>query len=467
MSTKKYRPKDDALRRHPLTAAKWRLELVSDDPATRVRVYEAIPPRSDPTRTDEGVRCPSADCGGRGLIHQERLTKSTYLDKPRDSRFIHLIVLRRQLQCTSCGQLFTETPPGIDSKLQMTTDLLEAVRIKLESFETFQAIAKEFWLSASYVAKIDKTIIQREDYRRFETRDRLLPVHIGIHNTRIGKTDCALLTDPNHGRVLEVALSREPSEIATRFERWFDRDQFAQVGLVSIPMKARYRDLVRSLFPDARILVPKDYLENLANEIMNSVVTKVGHYMARNREGRDMTWEIVCKRARKLTPTQRRQLEKLLSGSDLLRTAYEQKQLFLQLLVYQLPERAMQAHGEWSESVPAALRTDFAPLIDEVRHWRTEVFSAFQWNFKHYLADLDRMVDKLNRRGRNYSLETIRGRLLYTHKFQEIDAITPHVPGTEYFSLETAGAKPAPPPKDNAELGSSDQRILQFLDSLP
>ena len=466
MSTKKYKPKDDALRRHPLAEAGWRLEIVSDDRASRLRVYEAFPPGAEQPLADVS-RCPEPDCKGIGRIHQKRLTKTAYRDKPRDSRFIVLALMRRQLQCTSCGKLFTETPALIDPKLQITTDLLEAVRAELEGFETFQAIARKFALSGSYVAKIDATIIERADKLRTERRDLFLPSHLGIHNTRIAGTDCALLTDPNEGRVLEVTMSREPEEITARIERWFDRNQFADVRLVSMPMKARYRDLIKSLFPQSRILVPKDYLEELANEIMRSLVVKAGHYIARNKEGREATCEILCKRPSKLKLSQRRQLEKLLSVSDLLRSAYEQKQLFLQLLVYKIPERAIEAYGEWSENVPAVVRQDFSPLIEEVRHWREEVFSAVHWNFKYYLGDLEKMIDQLNKKGRNYSLETIRGRLLYTHRFQDIDQIKPHTSGEKSFSLEIATAQNVLPPKFYPELGSSVEKIIQFLDEIP
>jgi transposase len=341
------------------------------------------------------------------------------------------------------------------------------VRSKLENFKTFQEIAKEFRLSASYVAKLDSTITEREDELRGETRDLYLPSHLGIHNSRIARTDCALLTHPTEGRVLEVTMSREPHEITARIERWFDRSQFQNVGVVSMPMKRRYRQLVKSLFPKASIMVPKEYLTSLANEVMNAVMIKADQYIARNKEGRDATLQILCKNPGKLSQPQKDHLNKLLLSSALLRSAYEQKQLFQGIFKYGTPERGMEAYARWSESVPAALRLDFTPLLDEPRQWMEEIFAGFPLTFKYYLADLDKMVDKLNKAGRNYSLATIRGRLLYTHKFQDIAPITPHTEDTGRTTYDMALARTGPPPKSYPELGSSVEKILKFLSELP
>jgi len=399
-------PEDDELRNHPLAQKRWTLTILFED-KRRIRVYHAVPPRIE-------LECPSSKCGakGRGWLHQKRPTKSVYRDIPQDGKLIQLRVLRRRLQCSRCGLIFTEHPKDLDEKLHITADLLSRIRKDLRHFVTLSAIAQEYGLSISGVKKIEKVIVEREDEKREEQRFSL-PSHVGFHSAHIAKTDCCLLRDPDNQAVWELVPSQETEGITRTIERLCGRSRFEHVRLVSMPLNQTYRELARKLFPRARILVPKYYLEVMANQSLERTLVRDSWGLPVPKDAKAKFRSLLFPSGRRLSARDKNRLDRLMDTTLLVRRAHIQKELFLKALSCKTRNEAEVAFAQWWCGVPQPVRQDFEPLILAIRNWEQEICEAFDHKLKDPLAQLDRDLKRLNEVGRGYSVRTIRGRLLY------------------------------------------------------
>jgi transposase len=341
---------------------------------------------------------------------------------------------------------------------------MEQLKRELGKNQNLSQIGRECNMTEGAIRRINKRIVKSRDDGRIKTK-LPLPSHAGIHLMRIAGTDCCLFTDVDEVRVLEVVLSQDPAELAAKLRKWFVEEDFSEVKLISIPIHDGYRKLVRSIFPQAKIVVPRNYLQKMAHQPLGKIWSQVSLEQKVSKKTRRSSLELLCTPRKELSIANQKLLSKLLERSDLLRTAYEQKEAFLPILACHTERSAGAAYGQWEAHIPQSVQPGFRPLLQGIAGWKKEVFGGFEIDYKDYLSLIERFVRALEEHdvGRDSSAEIIRGRILYGQGVR-ITAKLPPLSETEK-NLMTMLVNPRRffHPDFHEDLGSSIEKLIQYF----
>jgi transposase len=457
-----YLPADAELLDHPLTKGGWTLGLVTDSP--ELRIYDACPP---PFQAEKCMAC-----GEKGVWVFDRRPMKTaaYRDIPPEGkrRRTKLKIEQRRLECSKCGEVVQEVLLELDKDLQVTTRLRERIKADLHRFETFSHIARSYGLSVNEVKRIDRGMIAKEDARRIEEKKLCLPANVGFHRAIIAKTSCSLLTNVVGRNVWELVVSDQEQELVDKISQLFNDSQFKNVRTVSMPIVEEYRAVARQQFPRAKILVPRYYLEVMVNQLLENIATVEARSLGQNKDARDDALKVLCTRHGKLSKRAKGLLQKVLPLNERVKVAYEAKEAFLKILRCDLAASARSAFGTWRENLPARCRSDFESFLSAIHQWDEEVFDAFEYSDStEYLKSLDQIILLLKVKGRGYSPQTIRGRLLYMDPLKVKAELYTAGTSERHLSFNLEAQEPLTPPEFFEDLGSSMEKIIAFLEDLP
>lgn len=467
-----YLPNDHEADDHPLRAEGWTLRIVSDGivkgrsgRSLRVRVYDAMPPEKSckcPGINSDGVKCETT-----GVFVRKRLTKKHYKDIMRYEKLVEIRVYRSQFKCKSarCNvKTFTEELKDIDDESKVTTYLMGQLKRELGKNQNLSQIGRECNMTEGAIRRINKRIVKGRDDGRIKTK-LPLPSHAGIHLIRIAGTDCCLFTNVDEVRVLEVVLSQDPAELAAKLRKYFVEEDFSEVKLVSIPIHDGYRKLVRSIFPQAKIVVPRNYLQKMAHQPLGKIWGEVALEQKVGKNTKRSSLELLSASGKELSIANKKLLSKLLKRSNLLKTAYEQKEAFLPILTCETERSARAAYEEWAAQIPQSVQTDFGPLLQGVAGWKKEVFGGFDIDYKDYLSLVERLVRALEAHGmgRGSSAEIIRGRILYGQGVRIMANLPPLSDMEKNMMALIVNPRRFFHPDFHEDLGSSIEKLIQYF----
>jgi transposase len=468
-----YLPDDPEVQDHILTTFEWTLGIVSDGivsgpsgTSLQVRVYDATPPER-PCKCP-GINSDRVKCATIGTFIRGRFTKHHYKDIKRHQKLIELRVYRRQFRCTNAGcnvKTFTEDLKEIDDESKVTVFLMGHIKEELAKNQPLSKIGRDCNLTEGAIRRINKRIVKGKDDGRIKTK-LPLPSHAGIHLMRISGTDCCLFTDVDKVRVLEVVLSQDPAELAAKLREWFVEEDFSEVKLVSIPIHGGYRKLVRRIFPHAKIVVPRNYLQKTAHQPLGKIWAEVALEQKLGKNTKRTSLELLSASGKELSIANQKLLLKLLKRSNLLKTAYEQKEAFLPILTCETEQSARAAYEEWAAQIPQSAQTDFGPLLQGVAGWKKEVFGGFDIDYKDYLSLVERLVRALEAHevGRGSSAEIIRGRILYGQGVRIIANLPPLSDMEKNMMALIVNPRRFFHTEHYEDLGSSIQKLIEYFE---
>lgn len=391
---------------HALEEKRWTIHLAPEQPKDySYALYEAKPPKELP-------RC--RKCGRRFVVHDSR--DRLYKDLPQHLQPSYLSVPRRRLKC--CTGIFTEKLDELDEKHMATRAFVAQLERATLERRTFSDIARFYGVEHKTIRNINRNYIARKDKQRETRHTLIIPHHLGIHPTKISRTECCLLTNVERRTVFEVVSNQSASSIRERFAKLFDPSDLKGVFLVSIPPNDDYKKLVKSLFPEARILVPTRYLASLAGDVMERALIEMKSEVDTHAKTFTTLTTLLAARGADLDEGNAARLRDELSLRGQLQAAYYHKEWFLKILASRGNTKTVSEYNKWCRATPPDLRGIFSPIFSQVSGWKSYVFPNTDVYYSQYLADLERLIKDLLLEGRRYSFEVIRGRLLYSPNFQ-------------------------------------------------
>ncbi len=399
-----YLSDDDEARDHPLVRDhNWILSIVKD--GAERRLYDAVPPKHGQ------YFCP--DCNEKAWLKDERWAQKTYVDLNRWGKHVGLRVLRRRFECPNpkCEtRSFQEKLPELNHNRHLTRDLATEVIGRLRSFSNFVAIARDYGLDEQILRNLEKDFVAEQDALRGKNTTLRLPQQLGIHGARICKRDCCLLVNVATARPLEIIPSRNAGELVRAIEKLFDEFQFADVSLVAMSLDVGYRHAARTLFPRAKIIVPRFEVEAMANRNLRDLVQRNGRRLRLNKERRELLEYTLRLPFDRLSKQKLAELDKVFYSSPLLKAAYENKQSLIGVLSSPTKERGLARYKELSKDSSAFVGIEF---MQELDGWQDAIFDALAVPCTNYFLQLEQLIAMLKKVGRAYSFETMRGRMLY------------------------------------------------------
>lgn len=180
-----------------------------------------------------------------------------------------------------------------------------------------------------------------------------------------------------------------------------------------MPLNTAFRDASRKLFPSAKIVVPKNEIEAIANEALTGIIRHVTSDLHFEKSETLELIESACWPTKRLTKNRERKLRRLLEQSPKLKRSYEQKELLLQ--AYALSDRHEKSDRffSWREGLSQAIKHKAAtdPLF--ATDWQEAIIEGMSLSYADYFQRIQQLVEILRKLGRGYSIERTRGRLLY------------------------------------------------------
>ena len=124
---------------------------------------------------------------------------------------------------------------------------------------------------------------------------------------------------------------------------------------------------------------------------------------------------LLLRRVHDLEPEDRFLLESWTKNYPLLDQAHQLKESFFAIYDQPSREAALTSYFQWMESVPRELLHVYQPLMLTIEEWGDPIFAHFSQGrvTSAFVESANSVVRLLNRLGRGYGMEVLRGKLLY------------------------------------------------------
>lgn len=185
---------------------------------------------------------------------------------------------------------------------------------------------------------------------------------------------------------------------------------------VSMDMCENYRAAVNRTFPSAEIVVDKSHVLRRAITAVDQVRLRARKKCAEERnppKSKEIRL-LLRKRRQDLSLEEWQTLERCLTENKELATAYALKEEFVGIYDCKKSRDAEKAIEAWERSIPEHMRSAFKRLLRVLKTWRKEILAYFGNGETIACTEAIKIqIEKVNRLGRGYSYEILRGKLLF------------------------------------------------------
>jgi transposase len=346
--------------------------------------------------------CDSPDIVGFG--RNEQLVRDLTIQGKR----VGIYVDTRRYQCRSCKKTFFERLPDVDGKRMMTSRLVKWMG-EQSIKRPFAHIAEEIGVTENTVKNVFNDYINElERTVSFET-----PQWMGIDEIHIIKKPRCVLSNIENNTIVNVLRDRNKKTVTVYLLRLKGLDS---VRCVTMDMWEPYKDAVRDVMPQARIVIDKFHVVRMANECLEKVRKEIrGSLTDKQRRGLMHDRFILLKREAKLEGLDRITLESWTRNYPALGAAYRAKEEFFGIYDAMTVKEAMHRFKAWETSLVPEIKDAFHPLTRAVNNWMPEIMAYFDHPVTNaYTESLNNLIRVMNRLGRGYSFEALRAKILFT-----------------------------------------------------
>jgi transposase len=331
-------------------------------------------------------RCPRC---GRGPVMVKDRPVVAVRDLPIGGRATVLRWRKRRYRCASCGRTFTETHPGLPSRQRVTERFRGRLRARVIGGGAHAEVARDEQTTRYQVTRAFRSASRDLHARR---QGVALPRRLSLDEAhhRRGRELATVVSDLDRRCVVDVVEGCTRRAIE-RYLRSLTAEQREAVEVVSIDPSEAYRQAIRNLLPDARIVCDHFHLVRGANTALDSVRRERQRQQARRRpkgarrSGRLDSWNPDLYRARhrllkaseRLTERERRRLCELFERDPILAQAWGLKEAFR--AIYRAADRDQAEHRleQFLTAVDHAGLPAFDAFAKGVRSWQIELLAYF------------------------------------------------------------------------------------------
>jgi transposase len=330
--------------------------------------------------------CPR--CGRASLDVKDR-PRVRVRDLPIAGRVTYLVWRKRRYRCAACGRTFTESHPELPARQRVTRRFRRRLFERVRGGAAHAEVAREERTTRYQVARAFGAGTEDELQARRESRPvRRLSLDEAQH--RRGRELATVVSDLDRRRVVELLDGRSRRRVE-RYLRSLPERHRQAIEVVSIDPYEAYRQAIRTVLPEARIVVDHFHLVRGANTALDSVRRERQREHARRRpkgarrSGKGASWRQDLYRVRhrllkaneRLTERERRRLIALFEREPLIADAWGLKEAFR--AIYRAPDRdeAERRLERFLGAVDRAQLPAFSAFADGVRLWRSELLAYF------------------------------------------------------------------------------------------
>lgn len=404
--------------------------------------------------------CGSPDIVGFG--RNEQLVRDLTIHGKR----VGIYVDTRRYQCRACKKTFYERLPDVDGKRMMTSRLVKWMG-EQSIKRPFAHIAEEIGVTENTVKNVFNDYINElERTVRFET-----PQWMGIDEIHIIKKPRCVLSNIENNTIVNVLRDRNKKTVIDYLFRLKGRES---VRCVTMDMWEPYKDAVRDVMPQARIVIDKFHVVRMANECLEAVRKGIRSSLSeKQRRGLMHDRFILLKRESKLEGLDRITLESWTRNYPALGAAYQAKEEFFGIYDAMSVQEAITRFKAWETSLTPEIKDAFHPLTRAVNNWMPEIMSYFDHPVTNaYTESLNNLIRVMNRLGRGYSFEALRAKILFTEGVCKVRKPKFQKPARqedkmEYFHMSTGFSKMTPStrePEREINYGADISTLVRMIE---
>jgi transposase len=305
-------------------------------------------------------------------VHDYR--KQVIKDLPLHLKPVILILRKRRYTC-SCGKHFYERYTWLPRYQHMTKRLSMYICHQLRQTVSYSYVASQTNVSSSTVARIfDRIHYERPDI------PRVLSIDEFKGNAETGKYQCILVDGKKH-RILDILPDRTQSHLCSYF-REIPKFQRNRVEFFISDMWEQYRDLAKSFFPNATLIVDKYHfirqvtwaIENVRKRLQKTMPISLRKYYKRSRR-------LILSRYHNLKGEKKKETDIMLHYSDDLRKAHLLKEWFYQICDETRYSLTRVEFWNWIKNAECSGIKEFESCAKTFRNWSIEILNAFKYGY--------------------------------------------------------------------------------------
>lgn len=352
--------------------------------------------------------CPA--CGVVPNFYGHGTKRQSFRDLPSLGKASIIVLDRKRYRCRDCGATFLLPLREMDEKRQMTQRLAEWIR--RESIRrTFADVAREVGLDEKTVRNLFHEYVE-ELGRNYSP---LAPRRLGIDEIHLIRRPRAIITNLEAATVVDMLKDREKATLEAYFAKW-GQQNCDIVEVVAMDMWKQYREVSRTVFRHATIVVDKFHVVKTANICMDLIRKQVkAEIPLADRRSLRRDRFILLRRPKDLTMKDILFKDMWLASFPQLGEAYRLKEEFFGIYDAKTRAEAAALLDAWRDSVPPGkVKAAYKSLLTLTTNWREEILNYFDHRYTNAPTEaLNRLVREAHAAGRGYSFDAIRAKMLF------------------------------------------------------
>ena len=312
---------------------------------------------------------------------------------------------------------FFEPLPDMHDNHRTTKRLIDYIEKRVLR-ETFTRIAVDVGLSEWTIRSIFSEFSARKQKEYHPTTPRFL----GIDEAHLFHHYRCVLTDVEKRTVIDLLENRSGAFVTNYLRNMPDKDQ---IEIVCMDMWQPYRDAVKTILLDAKIVIDKFHVVRYASEALEAARKELRKTLpAKQRKLLIHDRFALLKRPKSLSAHERLVLGYWLTYPTM-KQVYDLKEGFYDIFD-KSPDRqtAGQAYSAWLNNLTPAIQPYFEPLTKAVENWHEEIFSYFDLLpnpiTNAYTEQLNGLIKLINRNGRGYTFDVLRAKILFSEGVRKV-----------------------------------------------
>lgn len=298
---------------------------------------------------------------------------STHIARIKDAsirgKMVILFVNKRRYRCKPCQKIFTEHFPGISLRKRHTHRYARELNWACNNFSDMSKVQKFVRSSPATCFKVRK----EELSRKVKEITTTLPDKLGIdeHSLRKPKYQATqyatILVDHKNKKVFDLIDSRAKSDLISIFSKYRGHEN---VKWVTMDFSTTFKGVVRSCFPNAKIIADRFHAQRLFTRLVNRVRKKVTGDIRKNPVRKlllrnDSNLQSFERRALKVWLLHNPQVKEVYDYKEAMRRMYRSKGIKMARKIFtNLIAKMSRSNNPYVQSLRKTLVT-----------WRTEILA--------------------------------------------------------------------------------------------
>lgn len=347
-------------------------------------------------------------CGSSDII-RHGIRKRAVRDLPEHMKNVGLLISMQKYRCNECNTVFTDKLLSIDSNARMTIRMRDYIRSQ-SLRRPFLSIADELSITDTTVRRIFKSYVSELD----KSRKLKAPSVLGIDENHLLRKYRAVFTDVENRLLIEILPNRSKDSVI-KFIR--SLPDYQSIRVVTCDMWAPYRDAAHEVIPNADVVVDKFHVIKMLNDALEKIRKRLrSGQTPESRRGLRRSRYLMLSNSEELDESCQQQLYAIFEAYPVFQKPHMLKEEFRE--IYLLSENQCEAEQRYSEwCLHAAGYPEFETVRNTVDNWHKEIFAYFEHHYTNAVTEsLNRLINEISDRGRGYSFDVLRAKVLYGTK---------------------------------------------------